>query len=168
MGVSRQQAAENRRAIVTAAGRLFRERGVDGVGIADLMKAAGFTQGGFYNHFQSKDALVAAVMEKAIKDGAANLVAAIERTKTYRKYKATFHASAPHRRRPRRPAGVAAARRHAGARSGQAPLRGGFYSIAKGILHAQRDERHLRCAHVANEPTHNGVGLGNSTAIRYH
>jgi TetR/AcrR family transcriptional repressor of nem operon len=68
MGVSRQQAAENRSAIVAAAERLFRARGVDAVGLAELMKEAGFTQGGFYNHFKSKDALVAAVMEKAMED----------------------------------------------------------------------------------------------------
>jgi TetR/AcrR family transcriptional repressor of nem operon len=68
MGVSRQQAAENRSAIVAAAERLFRIRGVDAVGLAELMKEAGFTQGGFYNHFKSKDALVAAVMEKAMQD----------------------------------------------------------------------------------------------------
>ncbi|MCP3707066.1 TetR/AcrR family transcriptional regulator [Paraburkholderia sp. CNPSo 3274] len=68
MGVSRQQAAENRNAIVAAAERLFRARGVDAVGLAELMKEAGFTQGGFYNHFKSKDALVAAVMEKAMED----------------------------------------------------------------------------------------------------
>jgi TetR/AcrR family transcriptional repressor of nem operon len=69
MGVSRQQAAENRGAIIAAAEKLFRERGVDAVGLAELMKAAGFTQGGFYNHFKSKDALVAAVMEKAMVEG---------------------------------------------------------------------------------------------------
>ncbi|WP_284893541.1 TetR/AcrR family transcriptional regulator [Burkholderia sp. lyk4-R2A-23] len=70
MGVSRQQAADNRNAIVAAAERLFRVRGVDAVGLTELMKEAGFTQGGFYNHFKSKDALVAAVMEKAMQDGA--------------------------------------------------------------------------------------------------
>jgi TetR/AcrR family transcriptional repressor of nem operon len=70
MGVSRQQAAENRSAIVAAAERLFRVRGVDAVGLTDLMKEAGFTQGGFYNHFKSKDALVAEVMEKAMHDRA--------------------------------------------------------------------------------------------------
>lgn len=70
MGVSRQQAAENRSAIVAAAERLFRARGVDAVGLTELMKAAAFTQGGFYNHFKSKDALVAAVMEKAMQDRA--------------------------------------------------------------------------------------------------
>ncbi|MCA8049056.1 TetR/AcrR family transcriptional regulator [Burkholderia arboris] len=70
MGVSRQQAAENRSAIVAAAERLFRVRGVDAVGLTELMKEAGFTQGGFYNHFKSKDALVAEVMEKAMHDRA--------------------------------------------------------------------------------------------------
>ncbi|AXF22425.1 TetR family transcriptional regulator [Burkholderia pyrrocinia] len=70
MGVSRQQAAENRSAIVVAAERLFRVRGVDAVGLTELMKEAGFTQGGFYNHFKSKDALVAEVMEKAMQDRA--------------------------------------------------------------------------------------------------
>ena len=70
MGVSRQQAAENRHAIVAAAERLFRVRGVEAVGLTELMKEAGFTQGGFYNHFKSKNALVAAVMEKAMQDRA--------------------------------------------------------------------------------------------------
>ncbi|SIO71916.1 transcriptional regulator, TetR family [Burkholderia sp. GAS332] len=78
MGVSRQQAVENRHAIVAAAEKLFRERGVDAVGLAELMKAAGFTQGGFYNHFKSKDALVAAVMEKAMEDGGETYASIIE------------------------------------------------------------------------------------------
>ena len=69
MGVSREQAAENRRAIVTAATRLFRERGVEAVGLNELMKHAGFTQGGFYNHFESKAALVAQVLASAIAEG---------------------------------------------------------------------------------------------------
>ncbi len=59
MGVSKKQTAKNKQAIVTAAARLFRERGVDGVGLNELMREAGFTQGGFYNHFDSKDSLVA-------------------------------------------------------------------------------------------------------------
>lgn len=57
--MSREQAAENRRRIVEVAGRLFRERGFDGIGVADLMKAAGLTHGGFYGHFRSKDDLAA-------------------------------------------------------------------------------------------------------------
>ena len=66
MGVSREQAAENRRAIVAAATQLFRERGVEAVGLNELMKHAGFTQGGFYNHFKSKADLVAEVLASAM------------------------------------------------------------------------------------------------------
>ena len=72
LGVSREQAAENRRAIVAAATRLFRERGVEAVGLSELMKHAGFTQGGFYNHFESKADLVAEVLASAITEGIAD------------------------------------------------------------------------------------------------
>src|ERR1700677_3714722 len=66
MGVSKRQTAKNKQAIITAAERLFRERGVDGVGLNELMREAGFTQGGFYNHFESKDSLVAEVVATAM------------------------------------------------------------------------------------------------------
>lgn len=70
MGVPRDQALRNRQSIIDTASRVFRERGVDGVGVADLMREAGFTHGGFYNHFKSKDALAAeacaAVLSRAI------------------------------------------------------------------------------------------------------
>jgi TetR/AcrR family transcriptional repressor of nem operon len=56
---TKEQADANRRRIVAAAGNLFRSRGYDAVGIADVMKAAGMTQGGFYKHFASKEALAA-------------------------------------------------------------------------------------------------------------
>ena len=74
MGVSREQAAENRRAIVAAATQLFRERGVEAVGLNELMKHAGFTQGGFYNHFESKADLVAEVFASAMAEKNADLV----------------------------------------------------------------------------------------------
>jgi TetR/AcrR family transcriptional regulator, transcriptional repressor for nem operon len=57
MRQTRDDTERNRREVLDAAERLFRERGFDGVGVADLMKAAGFTHGGFYNHFASKDQL---------------------------------------------------------------------------------------------------------------
>ncbi|MFC3653342.1 TetR/AcrR family transcriptional regulator [Dyella humi] len=50
---------QNRARIVDAATNLFRQHGVAAVGVADIMKAAGMTQGGFYKHFPSKDALAA-------------------------------------------------------------------------------------------------------------
>lgn len=59
MKVTKTQARENRAHIVETASTLFRERGYDGVGVADLMAAAGFTHGGFYKHFGSKADLMA-------------------------------------------------------------------------------------------------------------
>jgi TetR/AcrR family transcriptional repressor of nem operon len=59
MKVSREQMAENRRRILDAASRLFRDKGFDSVSVAEVMKAAGLTHGGFYGHFSSKDDLVA-------------------------------------------------------------------------------------------------------------
>src|SRR5438105_11839749 len=57
--VTREQAAANRERILEVAGTLFRERGFDGIGVADIMKRAGLTHGGFYGHFGSKDDLAA-------------------------------------------------------------------------------------------------------------
>lgn len=59
MKVSREQVAENRKRILEAAGRLFRERGFDAVSVAEVMQAAGLTHGGFYGYFSSKDDLIA-------------------------------------------------------------------------------------------------------------
>lgn len=59
MKVSREQMAQNRDRILTEAARLFREKGFDAVSVAEVMKAAGLTHGGFYGHFRSKDDLIA-------------------------------------------------------------------------------------------------------------
>ncbi len=59
MKVTREQAARNRERILDTAAQLFRERGFDGIGVADLMKEAGLTHGGFYGHFSSKEDLIA-------------------------------------------------------------------------------------------------------------
>jgi TetR/AcrR family transcriptional repressor of nem operon len=72
MRVSRQKAAENRERIIDAAGALFRQKGFDGIGVADIMKAADLTQGGFYGHFASKDDLVAQASGRAMARAAAN------------------------------------------------------------------------------------------------
>jgi TetR/AcrR family transcriptional regulator, transcriptional repressor for nem operon len=77
MGVSKRQTARNKQAIIDAATRLFRERGVDAVGLNELMREAGFTQGGFYNHFESKDALVTEVIATAMTGANAKLFEAI-------------------------------------------------------------------------------------------
>jgi TetR/AcrR family transcriptional repressor of nem operon len=71
MRASREQVAANREAIVVSAGQQFRKRGFDDVTIADVMKAAGLTHGGFYGYFDSKEALAAAVCERGVADSVA-------------------------------------------------------------------------------------------------
>jgi TetR/AcrR family transcriptional repressor of nem operon len=67
MRVSRIQAAENRQTVIDAASRLFREHGFDGIGLKDLMKGAGLTQGAFYKQFNSKEDLAAQASARALK-----------------------------------------------------------------------------------------------------
>ncbi|WP_299846155.1 TetR/AcrR family transcriptional regulator [uncultured Paracoccus sp.] len=66
MRVSRVQAEENRQNVINVASRLFREHGFDGIGLKDLMKGAGLTQGGFYKQFQSKNDLAAQASRRAM------------------------------------------------------------------------------------------------------
>ncbi len=70
MGHSRAEKAESHDRIVQVAAARFRENGVGGVGVADLMKDAGLTHGGFYRHFASRDELVAEATEQALSEGA--------------------------------------------------------------------------------------------------
>jgi len=65
MRISKEEAAANRAKVLAAAARLFREKGVDGIAVAELMQAAGLTHGGFYNHFESKEELAAAAFREA-------------------------------------------------------------------------------------------------------
>lgn len=59
--------------IVETAARAIRRAGFQGVGVADIMKEAGLTHGGFYAHFASRDALLCEALERAGQDGAAGL-----------------------------------------------------------------------------------------------
>ena len=68
--VSRKQADLNREIIVEAAMRLFRERGVHGISVVDVMGAAGLTHGGFYGHFESKEALAQEASGRAFEQSA--------------------------------------------------------------------------------------------------
>ena len=73
MRVTKEQAAINRRRIIESAIRLFGQRGVDGVGVAEVMADAGFTHGGFYNHFSSKDDLVLEACSTSLRRSVARL-----------------------------------------------------------------------------------------------
>lgn len=66
MRVSKAEAAKNRERIIEAAAKKFRELGFDGIGVADLMKSAGLTHGGFYGHFASKEDLMAQACSHAM------------------------------------------------------------------------------------------------------
>jgi TetR/AcrR family transcriptional regulator, transcriptional repressor for nem operon len=68
--VSRAEAEIHREQITEASSRLFRERGIKGVSVADLMGAAGLTHGGFYGHFESKDALAGVAVAHAFEQSA--------------------------------------------------------------------------------------------------
>jgi TetR/AcrR family transcriptional regulator, transcriptional repressor for nem operon len=84
MRVTKAQAQENRARIVETASTLFRERGYDGVGVADLMAAAGFTHGGFYKHFRSKvdlmaEAAACGMAQTATRTGGVDVAEFVER-----------------------------------------------------------------------------------------
>src|SRR3954452_120601 len=78
MRITKQRAAENRERVVEEAARLFREKGFDGVGVAELMAAAGLTHGGFYNHFGSKEAVEAAACGRVFEKSVAKISAIAE------------------------------------------------------------------------------------------
>jgi TetR/AcrR family transcriptional regulator, transcriptional repressor for nem operon len=78
MRVTRAQAEENRRMVIEAAGRLFRQHGFDGVGLNALMGAAGLTQGGFYKQFGSKDDLAVQACDSVLAESAEEMTRLVE------------------------------------------------------------------------------------------
>jgi len=76
--VTRAQAEQNRRTVVATAGRLFREHGFNGIGLSDLMSAAGLTHGGFYKQFGSKEDLQVEACDTALAASAEKLSKVIE------------------------------------------------------------------------------------------
>ena len=68
MGYSKVQKARTHERIIAIASKRFREKGLAGLGIAELMKEAGLTVGGFYKHFDSRDELVAEAVSSAFGD----------------------------------------------------------------------------------------------------
>jgi TetR/AcrR family transcriptional regulator, transcriptional repressor for nem operon len=71
--LTRDQAEQNRRLIVETASRMFRLQGLENVSVADVMKESGFTHGGFYNHFKSKNELATEAVASAFDHAANNL-----------------------------------------------------------------------------------------------
>lgn len=80
MRVSRAQAEANHQTVINTASELFREHGFDGIGLKDLMKGAGLTQGGFYKQFASKEDLIAQASARAMEKAAERWTEAVEKT----------------------------------------------------------------------------------------
>jgi len=75
MKVTKEKSAENHRALIRAASKLFRRYGIDGVGVSDVAKAAGLTHGALYAQFSSKAALAAAALAEGLQNNHEKTVA---------------------------------------------------------------------------------------------
>jgi TetR/AcrR family transcriptional repressor of nem operon len=73
MKITKEKAEENRAALLEAASRLFREKGIDGVGVAEISKASGLTHGALYAHFKSKEELATAALAWGMEQANATL-----------------------------------------------------------------------------------------------
>jgi len=93
---------KTRRRILTAAASAFRERGIDGVGLRDIMKRAGMTRGGFYFHFTDKDSLFNEATRDAALTSVATYVSIAESAPEGQKLQAfiNFYLSTEHRDQP--------------------------------------------------------------------
>jgi TetR/AcrR family transcriptional regulator, transcriptional repressor for nem operon len=98
---SRLEAAATRRRAVETASRLYRERGLDGVSVGDVMGAIGMTVGGFYRHFESKEALVTEACDRAFDEARQHQEAAAASaeedplTAVFSRYLSRAHRDAP-------------------------------------------------------------------------
>ena len=94
------ETAEKHERILNAAAKLFRERGFSGVGVAEIMQAAGLTHGAFYAHFESKDALAAEALVRAFAQSDDNIYAATANAAEPKQAFLEGYLSARHRDRP--------------------------------------------------------------------
>jgi TetR/AcrR family transcriptional regulator, transcriptional repressor for nem operon len=125
MKVSKAEAEQTRERIIEIAGKLFRERGFDGIGVADLMKYAGLTHGGFYRHFASKEDLMAQACARVLEGSMETAHQAVERSgENALRAIASTYLSTAHRDLPGEGCALAALGAEAG-RHG-APLRAAF------------------------------------------
>jgi TetR/AcrR family transcriptional repressor of nem operon len=94
------QTAERHEKILQEAAKLFRERGFNGAGVAEIMKAAGLTHGAFYAHFPSKDALEADAVEHAFAQSGRRVYALTAEAKDRKQAFLDNYLSAAHRDDP--------------------------------------------------------------------
>ncbi|UHH16653.1 TetR/AcrR family transcriptional regulator [Streptomyces malaysiensis] len=146
--ITQEQKKLNREKIVRAAGEGFRLHGVDGIGIEELMKTAGMTHGGFYNHFSSKEHLALEVYRQGFTDSL-DALAAIRKAHP-RSARAALHdmvdvyVTAAHRDHPETGCASAALAADAGRRgaTSQAEYRRGLEGYFSAITEMVLDGAH--------------------------
>jgi TetR/AcrR family transcriptional regulator, transcriptional repressor for nem operon len=156
MKVSKEKAAENRDALIQAAARLFRERGIDGVGVAELGKAAGLTHGALYAQFSSKQELTAEAVEEGLRASNAKIfkrgAGHAEPLAPYFDY----YLSARHRKDLSGGCAIAALACDIGRQDAvvSASFAGGFAgaidAIAAALLHLEPDQREARAMSIVS------------------
>jgi TetR/AcrR family transcriptional repressor of nem operon len=105
---SREEKAKSRQRILAITAQRIREQGVDGPGVAEIMKAAGMTHGGFYKHFDSRDELIAAAVETAMRDPNEGMATVIANARDPLAAFVDWYVSADHVADPGHGCGVAA------------------------------------------------------------
>lgn len=149
--VSRAEAARHRDEVVEAAARLFRQRGVDGVSVADLMAEVGLTHGGFYRQFASKEALAGEAASSASKQLSGTISEILDRHPDDRAAARTEmvdnYLSVRHRDNPGSGCPISALNADAARAEAETPLRAAYVRSVEGFvdklayLDTDRDER---------------------------
>ncbi|MGE7370372.1 TetR/AcrR family transcriptional regulator [Neorhizobium sp. NPDC001467] len=100
MRIKKEAAEENKRNILETASKLFKTQGAENVSVGDLMKAAGFTHGGFYNHFESKADLTSQVVRYAFKRALCEIESGLRQGKHSVAERLTSYCTSEHRDDP--------------------------------------------------------------------
>ena len=108
MGHSRDEKTRSHERIVEVAAQRIREAGTEAPGVAEIMKAAGLSHGGFYKHFGSRDELVAQAAERSFADGSQRIAEMIEGAEDALAALVQGYLSPEHRDAPGSGCGVAA------------------------------------------------------------
>src|SRR6266513_3035563 len=142
---------ETRERILRAAARAIRKHGYEGVGVADVMKEAGLTHGGFYAHFESRDALLAAAADQEGAESSEHLTRAIAAAKPGQElmalvdaYLSDGHVAAPEKGCAIAAAGTEVPRQHADVR--RAATLVGSVVLARAVDDAQLSKRIRKAA----------------------
>ncbi|MET0133785.1 MAG: TetR/AcrR family transcriptional regulator [Kibdelosporangium sp.] len=141
--VSKAEAARHREQVVAAAARLFRERGVHGISLSDLMADVGLTHGGFYRQFASKEALAAEATRSAFQELGGSLTEMAERHSddwtAAREALADYYLSQDHRDEPGTGCPAAGLCGDVGHEGSESPLRASYTGGIRSFVDALGD-----------------------------